>query len=96
MIIFMVEKDRFQKLYPKLKHKDSNFLDYMLSNVEEKNRSHTSNLEDKRTFIKNLISINTVQNIKVFINSDLENRDFFYHYHLQSELYYYSADRSIF
>ena len=91
MIIFMVEKDRFQKLYPKLKHKDSNFLDYMLSNVEEKNRSHTSNLEDKRTFIKNLISINTVQNIKVFINSDLAKRDLLNHYYFVPWFYFYST-----
>jgi hypothetical protein len=91
MIIFMVEKDRFQKLYPKLKHKDSNFLDYMLSNVEEKNRSHPSNLEDKRTFIKNLISLNTAQNIKVFINSDLENRDLLNHYYFVPWFYFYST-----
>ncbi|WP_397601484.1 hypothetical protein [Silvanigrella sp.] len=91
MIIYMVEKNRFQNLYPKLKQEDSNFLDYMLSNVEENNRSHPSNLENKRIFIKNLISLNTIQNIKVFVNSDLENRDLLNHYYFVPWFYFYST-----
>lgn len=70
MIIFMVNKTKFQNYYSQLKYSDTNILDYVLENVNGTSITYPMSLEERkiieknRVFINNLIKINKLNDIK--------------------------------
>ena len=101
MIIFMIEKDQFKNYYSKLKYQYMNFtLDYVLSNVTETSITYPldeisrKNIENKRTFISNLIKTKKNEDIKELyqpldINKCIKQINFLNHYFFIPWFYFY-------